>query len=81
METISPALAQPAFRGRVIASGDPDYHTARSVHNGMIDKYPDLIVRCADEEDVVRGCKFCPRTPPVASGKEVGIMVPASAYA
>lgn len=58
METNSPALARPGFRGRVIAPGDPDYHTARSVHNGMIDKYPDLIVRCADEEDVVRAVNF-----------------------
>lgn len=28
------------LRGQVIGPADPDYETARKVHNGMIDKRP-----------------------------------------
>jgi FAD/FMN-containing dehydrogenase len=42
----------------VIAPGDEDYDKARSVYNGMIDKRPALIARCADVADVVSAVDF-----------------------
>ena len=42
-----------ALRGRLIEPGDPDYEAARRVYNGMIDKRPRLIARCADVADVI----------------------------
>ena len=38
--------------GQVILPEDPDYHEARKVYNGMIDRYPKLIVRCVNAADV-----------------------------
>ncbi len=42
-------------RGDVIEPGDAAYESARKVYNGMIDRHPRLIVRCADVADVI-GC-------------------------
>ena len=47
-----------ALRGRLIAPQDPDYDTARRVYNGMIDRFPRLIVRSAHVDDVVRAVRF-----------------------
>jgi FAD/FMN-containing dehydrogenase len=46
------------LRGSVIAPGDDDYEVARRVYNGMIDRRPDAIVRCADVADVVKAVNF-----------------------
>jgi FAD/FMN-containing dehydrogenase len=40
------------LRGGVILPEDRDYHEARKVYNGMIDKHPKMIVRCANAADV-----------------------------
>ena len=40
-------------RGELIQPGDPQYESARRVYNGMIDKHPGLIARCADVADVI----------------------------
>jgi len=39
--------------GEVLLPGDPGYDLARSVFNGMVDKLPAAIARCASVEDVV----------------------------
>ena len=36
------------LRGELILPGDENYDRVRRVWNGSIDRYPDLIVRCAD---------------------------------
>src|SRR5579875_410876 len=47
-----------SLRGELILSQDKDYDLARKVWNGMIDKRPAAIVRCADVSDVIRSIKF-----------------------
>ena len=42
-----------AFRGRMIASLDPDYDSARKLFNAMIDERPRLIAQCVDAADVI----------------------------
>ncbi|MGE0752330.1 MAG: FAD-binding oxidoreductase [Variibacter sp.] len=42
-----------AFEGQLLRPADPDYETARRVHNGLIDKRPALIARCRSAADVV----------------------------
>jgi hypothetical protein len=46
------------LRGEVIRPGDVAYDGARRVFNAMIDKYPALIVRCADAADVGKAVRF-----------------------
>ncbi len=46
------------LHGELIRPGDDGYESARRVWNGMIDKYPALIVRCVDVVDVVTAVQF-----------------------
>src|SRR5215204_2604786 len=46
------------LRGPLIQQGDADYAEARKAYNAMIDKYPRMIVRCADVADVVSCVNF-----------------------
>ncbi|WP_102224283.1 FAD-binding oxidoreductase [Acidimangrovimonas sediminis] len=47
-----------ALRGTLIGRDHPDYDAARKLYNGMIDKHPLLIARCADVADVIAAVKF-----------------------
>ena len=59
------ALDDPALdklggrlRGALVRPGDPDYDSVRKVWNGMVDKRPALIARCAGAADVVECVRF-----------------------
>jgi FAD/FMN-containing dehydrogenase len=54
------------IRGTVMTPGDPGYDPARTIWNGMIDRRPALIVRCAGVSDVRRALAF---------GREVGLTI------
>jgi FAD/FMN-containing dehydrogenase len=44
--------------GELITPGDPGYETARRIWNGVIDKRPAAIARCADADDVALAIRF-----------------------
>ncbi len=47
-----------SLRGDLLCSGDAHYDSARAIHNGMIDRRPALIVRCAGVADVMAAVTF-----------------------
>lgn len=47
-----------SFSGEVIGPDDPGYDEARRVHNGLIDKRPGAIARCASSADVAAAIGF-----------------------
>jgi FAD/FMN-containing dehydrogenase len=49
---------QASLRGDLLRPDDPRYDTARKVYNGMIDRRPELIVRCANVADVIASVRF-----------------------
>ncbi|HEX6110594.1 MAG TPA: FAD-binding oxidoreductase [Ktedonobacteraceae bacterium] len=55
-----------SLRGELIQPGDAGYDAARKVYNGMIDRHPALIARCADVADVIAAVNF---------GRENGLLV------
>ena len=57
---------QQELRGQLIRRGDRDYDSARALYNGMIDKRPRLIARCADVADVIAAVNF---------GREQGLLL------
>ena len=52
------ALLAERLTGEVIAPDSPKCDTARRVWNGMIDKRPAIIARCAGAEDVASAVRF-----------------------
>ncbi len=46
------------LRGDVVRRGGPGYEDARRVYNGMIDRRPSLIARCADAADVIESVRL-----------------------
>jgi FAD/FMN-containing dehydrogenase len=47
-----------SLRGALVAPGDHAYEDARTVRNGLIDRYPALIARCTGTADVVAAVTF-----------------------
>ncbi len=52
------AALRAGLRGQIIGPENASYNQARKVYNGMIDKHPRLIVRCADVFDVISTVNF-----------------------
>ena len=46
------------FSGEVVGPDDAGYDEARAVHNGLIDKRPALIARCANTADIADAVRF-----------------------
>jgi FAD/FMN-containing dehydrogenase len=46
------------LRGELLQANDAGYETARQVYNGMIDRHPRLIARCANVADVIAAVHF-----------------------
>ncbi len=47
-----------SLRGELILPNDPPYDEACKVYNGMINKHPAMIAKCADVTDVIASVKF-----------------------
>src|SRR5205085_1727250 len=56
--TLDVAELELSTRGDLVQPGDAAYDAARAVWNGMIDRYPALILRCAGAADVIAGLRF-----------------------
>jgi hypothetical protein len=56
-ENVLDALSR-RMRGSLIRSDDAGYDEARHIYNGMIDKHPAMIARCASVDDVVAAVTF-----------------------
>ncbi|MFD5628547.1 FAD-binding oxidoreductase [Streptomyces sp. NPDC127072] len=46
------------FKGQLIGPDDPGYDVARKVYNGMIDRWPALVARCASTDDIAQVVGF-----------------------
>jgi FAD/FMN-containing dehydrogenase len=65
-EDLAAALAE-RLSGEVITPEHAEYDAARAVWNGMIDKRPAAIARCADTDDVAETVRFaCEHDQPLA---------------
>jgi len=68
-----------SLRGEVIERGHPAYDQARRVWNGLIDRRPALIARCAGTADVVEAVRIAREHRPVISIRGGGHQVAGSA--
>src|SRR5258707_6620426 len=66
VKELDSSTLKASLRGELIQPGDEGYDAARKVYNGMIDKRPGLIARCADVADVMAAVNF---------GRENGLLV------
>ena len=46
------------FRGEIVRPPDPSYEDHRHVWNGSIDRYPEVVARCAGVADVIAAVRF-----------------------
>jgi hypothetical protein len=47
-----------SLRGQLLLAGNEGYEDARKIWNGVFDRHPALIARCADSGDVVKAVNF-----------------------
>ncbi|HZD69360.1 MAG TPA: FAD-binding oxidoreductase [Actinomycetes bacterium] len=73
------AALRRALRGEVIDRGHPAYDQARRVWNGLIDRHPAVIARCAGPADVVEAVRVVREYRPVVSIRGGGHQVAGSA--
>jgi FAD binding domain/Berberine and berberine like len=52
--TVAVMKSLSGFKGQLIGPRDADYESTRRIWNGMVDRRPALIARCADAHDVAR---------------------------
>lgn len=52
------AAVADAVEGNLVLPGDDDYETARRVWNGVIERHPIAVLRCASVDDVQAGVTF-----------------------
>jgi FAD/FMN-containing dehydrogenase len=79
--TASPVLAdalRSSLAGDVIVPGDPAYAEARRVWNGVIDRYPAVIARCASTADVVEAVRVAREYRPEVSVRGGGHQIAGS---
>lgn len=67
-----------SLRGEVISRDHADYDGARRVWNGLIDRHPAVMARCADVADVVEAVRVARRFRPVVSIRGGGHQVAGS---
>src|SRR5437667_65356 len=58
MDAAAIAAFGEAFKGEVVLPGSANYDASRLVWNGMIDRRPALIARCAGVDDVISTIRF-----------------------
>jgi FAD/FMN-containing dehydrogenase len=68
-----------SLRGEVIDRGHRAYHDARQVWNGLIDRYPAAIARCASTADVAKAVRVAREYHPIVSVRGGGHQVAGSA--
>jgi FAD/FMN-containing dehydrogenase len=68
-----------SLRGEVIDPAHPAYDRARRVWNGLIDRHPGAVARCAEVEDVVQAVRVAREQWPVVSIRGGGHQVAGSA--
>ncbi len=51
----------PTFCGKLFQLNDEGYEEARKLHNGLIDKHPAVIARCAGVGDVIDAVNLAKR--------------------
>jgi FAD/FMN-containing dehydrogenase len=78
-ETRLVAALRAALRGEVIDPGHPAYDDARRVWNGLVDRRPAVIARCADPADVAAAVRMARAHRPLVSIRGGGHQVAGSA--
>src|SRR5690348_2923620 len=46
------------LHGQLCLQGETGYDEARSIWNAMVDRLPDIVVRCTDTSDIVHAVRF-----------------------
>jgi len=74
----APAVAalRDVFAGEVILPSDPGYDSARAVWNGMIDRYPAIVVRPTGAADVASAVRFAREQDLIVAVRSGGHSIP-----